>query len=126
MEYLALSLDTEHSDGLRFIQLLSTLHDSALGIKQYSGCGQSSNLQTFKDAIAETGNAIASLLATNQQQYGEIERLQTTIKGAEAAELKKKLAQLNEELTTWRRAGTLRCRSEPCQEVFMTVSPSSY
>ncbi|KAK1774021.1 hypothetical protein QBC45DRAFT_55785 [Copromyces sp. CBS 386.78] len=120
MAYLPLFLDTEQSDALRFKQLLSILHDSALGIKQYSGCGQTSNIQTFKDAIEQTGNAIASLLATNQQQYEEIERLQMTTKGAEAAELKKKLAQLNEELTTWRRAGTLRCRSEPCQEVFMT------
>ncbi|EGZ78068.1 hypothetical protein NEUTE2DRAFT_124608 [Neurospora tetrasperma FGSC 2509] len=38
---------------------------------------------------------------------------------------KKKLAQLNEELTMWRRAGTLRCRSKPCQEVFMTEQRDS-
>ncbi|KAK3354422.1 hypothetical protein B0H65DRAFT_418195 [Neurospora tetraspora] len=46
-------------------------------------------------------------------------------KETEAAELRKKLAQVNEELTMWRRAGTLRCRSKPCQEVFMTEQRDS-
>lgn len=120
--YLPPSLDTEPSDAMRFRQLLSTLHDSALGIEHYAGFGHTSNVQTFKEAMEQTGNAIESLLVTNQQQYAEIERLRMTNKGTETTELKKKLAQINEELTMWRRAGTLRCRNEPCQEVFMTVS----
>lgn len=124
MAYLPLSLNREQSDGLRFKQLLSTLHDSALGIQHYSRPEQYSSIETFREAFEQTGNAIASLLATNQQQYEEIKRLQMINKETEAAELRKKLAQVNEELTMWRRAGTLRCRSKPCQEVFMTVSPS--
>ncbi|EAA28853.2 hypothetical protein GE21DRAFT_612 [Neurospora crassa] len=120
MAYLPLSLDREQSDGLRFKQLLTTLQDSALGIQHYSGPEQYSSVQTFREALEQTENAIASLAATNQQLYEEIERLKMTNKETEATELKKKLAQLNEELTMWRRAGTLRCRSKPCQEVFMT------
>lgn len=126
MANLPLSFDREQSDGLRFEQLLTTLHDSALGIQHYSRPEQNSSVQTFREALEQTENAIASLVATNQQLYEEIERLKMTNKEADATELKKKLAQLNEELTMWRRAGTLRCRSKPCQEVFMTVSTSGH
>lgn len=124
MAHLPLSLDKEQSSGHRFKQLLATLHDSAFAIQHYSTPEQYSSIQTLRQTIEQTGNAIAPLLATIQQQSEELERLQGTNKGTEAAELKKKLAQVNEELTMWRRAGTLRCRSSPCQEVFMTVSPS--
>ncbi|KAK3396226.1 hypothetical protein B0T20DRAFT_417132 [Sordaria brevicollis] len=121
MAHLSLSLDKGQSSGQCFKQLLATLHDSALAIQNYSTPEQYSSIQTLRETVGQAGNAIAPLLATIQQQSEELERLRVAYKGAEAADLKKKLAQVNEELTMWRRAGTLRCRSSPCQEVFMTI-----